>query len=110
MCDEVWPLLRAELKELQSAHASQSSEHGNADGQRQTSGHHSSTSGSVGLSPEPELHIYGAYATQAAQQFHRPRDGIHMKGFAPSLDIMQQYKVINDGLYGNGISTSRRVV
>jgi glycosyltransferase involved in cell wall biosynthesis len=60
---EVWPRLRAALK------------------------------GSSGASEAPELHIYGSYAPQAATELHRPSQGVHFKGFAPTLDIMTQYRV-----------------
>ena len=43
----------------------------------------------------PELHIYGSYPPgSASQRFHRPREGIHLKGFAPSLDIMLSYRLL----------------
>ncbi|KAL3151647.1 hypothetical protein ABBQ38_012636 [Trebouxia sp. C0009 RCD-2024] len=43
--------------------------------------------------PHAQLHIYGAHMSGAAQQYHKPAAGVHVKGFAPSLDIMQQYRV-----------------
>ncbi|KAL4458640.1 hypothetical protein ABPG75_013505 [Micractinium tetrahymenae] len=51
-----------------------------------------------------ELHLYGAYAVGAAQQLHRPKEGVRMLGFAPSLDIMLQYRVLLAPLrYGAGL-------
>lgn len=45
--------------------------------------------------PPPELHLFGAYPPgSAAQQFHRPKEGIQFKGWAPSLDIMLQYRLL----------------
>ncbi|KAK9812031.1 hypothetical protein WJX73_010341 [Symbiochloris irregularis] len=43
--------------------------------------------------PDAELHIYGAYMAGDAQKYHKPAAGVCIKGFAPSLDIMQQYRV-----------------
>jgi len=52
----------------------------------------------------PELHIYGAYAPQSASKLHQPARGVHVKGFAPSLDIMAQYAVLLAPLrYGAGL-------
>ncbi|PRW59577.1 glycosyl transferase [Chlorella sorokiniana] len=53
---------------------------------------------------DAELHLYGAYAAGAAQQLHKPKAGVHLKGFAPSLDIMLQYRVLLAPLrYGAGL-------
>ncbi|KAL4429361.1 hypothetical protein ABPG77_005135 [Micractinium sp. CCAP 211/92] len=41
-----------------------------------------------------ELHLYGAYAAGAAQQLHRPKEGVRMMGFAPSLDLMLRYRAL----------------
>ncbi|EFN54125.1 hypothetical protein CHLNCDRAFT_9200, partial [Chlorella variabilis] len=53
---------------------------------------------------DAQLHMYGSYAAGAAQQLHRPKEGVHMKGFAPSLDIMLRYRVLLAPLrYGAGL-------
>eukprot|EP00891_Asterochloris_glomerata_P003663 jgi/Astpho2/3663/e_gw1.00059.37.1_t len=39
-----------------------------------------------------ELHVFGAYVSGAAQQLHDPASGFHIRGHAPSLDIMHKYK------------------
>lgn len=46
-----------------------------------------------GSSDLQELHIYGSYAPQAAAELHKPSQGVHFKGFAPTLDIMSRYRV-----------------
>ncbi|KAL0047950.1 hypothetical protein WJX82_003974 [Trebouxia sp. C0006] len=54
--------------------------------------------------PHAELHIYGAHMSGAAQQYHKPAAGVRVKGFAASLDIMQQYRVCLAPLrYGAGL-------
>ncbi len=56
------------------------------------------------LGKTSELHLYGSYAPQAATELHNPKQGIIFKGFAPSLDIMLQYRVCLAPLrYGAGL-------
>jgi glycosyltransferase involved in cell wall biosynthesis len=43
----------------------------------------------------PELHIYGADApSAAAARLHRPREGVHFRGFAPTLDFLPEYRAL----------------
>ena len=51
-----------------------------------------------------ELHIYGAYPDGKAASLHRPAAGVHMLGFAPSLDVMLAYRLCLAPLrYGAGL-------
>lgn len=47
----------------------------------------------VGVDTLPSLHIYGAYG-QGQAALHNPTQGIEFHGFAPSLDMMLQYRVL----------------
>ncbi|KAL4535246.1 hypothetical protein Ndes2526B_g06145 [Nannochloris sp. 'desiccata'] len=56
------------------------------------------------LGMSAELHLYGSYAPQAAAELNNPKGGIYYKGFAPSLDIMLQYRLCLAPLrYGAGL-------
>lgn len=44
--------------------------------------------------PKAELHIYGAYVSQKAQQLHNEREGFFIKGFAEDVnEVMQNARV-----------------
>lgn len=44
--------------------------------------------------PKAELHIYGAYISQKAQQLHNKNEGFFVKGFAKDIDeVMRKAKV-----------------
>jgi len=47
----------------------------------------------MGVDTLPSLHIYGAYG-QSQATLHNPAQGIEFHGFAPSLDMMLQYRVL----------------
>eukprot|EP00890_Picochlorum_soloecismus_P001217 jgi/Picsp_1/2096/NSC_05561-R1_glycosyltransferase family 4 protein len=51
---------------------------------------------STGISSHmlPELHIFGAYSTEAQKSLNDEANGIYLKGFAPSLDIMLDYRIL----------------
>jgi len=51
---------------------------------------------SMGIEPHklPELHIFGAYSTEAQKCLNDEANGIFLKGFAPSLDIMLDYRIL----------------
>lgn len=47
----------------------------------------------LGVDRLPSLHVYGAYGEGQAG-LHDPEHGIEFHGFAPSLDMMSQYRVL----------------
>jgi glycosyltransferase involved in cell wall biosynthesis len=53
----------------------------------------------------PELHIFGSYCPSSAQdEFHRPGNGVFVKGFTPTLEIMNNYRLCLAPLrYGAGL-------
>lgn len=73
---EIWPLIRENLQ----------------------------TSRSQG-EPVPELHIYGSYCPSSAHnEFHRPSNGVFLKGYTPTLEVMNSYRVCLAPLrYGAGL-------
>lgn len=74
-CEEIWPRITAKLRE------------GSLQGQL------------------PSLHVYGAYLPdRIVQKYHDPKNGIHIKGFLPSLSDMRHYRVCLAALrYGAGL-------
>ena len=36
--------------------------------------------------PDATMRVYGAYPTEAVKQLHRPKEGFHVLGFAPSVE------------------------
>ncbi len=45
--------------------------------------------------PQAELHVYGAYPPKKATQLHNPKQGFHVKGWAPdAIKVMQEARVL----------------
>ena len=65
-CKTLWPRIRSEMKNSMGA----------------------------GSHMLPELHIFGAYSTEAQKSLNDENNGIYLKGFAPSLDIMLDYRIL----------------
>lgn len=55
--------------------------------------------------PDATMRVYGAYPTEAVKQLHRPKEGFHVLGFAPSVEAaMEPSRVLLAPLrFGAGI-------
>jgi hypothetical protein len=53
----------------------------------------------------PELHVFGSHFVEhAMKKHHRPQDGVHMRGFAETLDVLGSFRLLLAPLrYGAGI-------
>lgn len=54
--------------------------------------------------PGVEMHVYGAYVPKRAMQLHQPKSGFHVRGFAKSVDVLADYRVLLSPLrFGAGV-------
>jgi hypothetical protein len=50
------------------------------------------------------MHVYGAYVPKRAMQLHKPKSGFHVLGFAKSVDVLADYRVLLSPLrFGAGV-------
>ena len=50
------------------------------------------------------MHVYGAYVPKRAMQLHKPKSGLHVLGFAKSVDVLADYRVLLSPLrFGAGV-------